>query len=174
MPGLHVARKLPSPEGTIGELQAILADIVKSVESSTFEPTNNEFTGKITAVIAEINELHDVLMNRLQDTKVDTANSKNTMDDKQRELQDAIYEKRHILEEIQKCRQLRTVFQHLELLPLDTFFATAPAHYAGRDQTEHAQMINRLLFEKEERARQVTRKKSTFMRKATRSHPIFL
>ncbi|ORX46796.1 hypothetical protein DM01DRAFT_1339446 [Hesseltinella vesiculosa] len=73
------------------------------------------------------------------------------MDEKYVGLQNTMYEKRHILEEILKCQQLRSVYQHVELLPLESFEASAPDRYRQGNDNPHTLMIHRLLFEKDER-----------------------
>lgn len=43
----------------------------------------------------------------MRDSKQSTSDAKDHMDKKQVELQDVMYEKRHILEEIVQCREFR-------------------------------------------------------------------
>ncbi|CAO3637730.1 unnamed protein product [Cunninghamella echinulata] len=74
------------------------------------------------------------------------------MDEKYVGLQNVMYEKRHIVEEIVKCCEFRSVYQNVDLIPLDEFLNRAPEHYLQDKDNSHTLMVNQLKFEHEERA----------------------
>jgi THO complex subunit 5 len=57
--------------------------------------------------IDKIKDLHSQAYGSTRDSKQQTAEAKDDMDDKQVGLQNVMYEKRHIVEEIVKCREFR-------------------------------------------------------------------
>ncbi|CAO3686021.1 unnamed protein product [Umbelopsis vinacea] len=67
-------------------------------------------------------------------------------------LQNIAYEKRHLEEEIVKCRQFRSIYQDIELISEEDFLATASPELT-QETDPHARMINRLKFEHQERLR---------------------
>ncbi|OAD03031.1 hypothetical protein MUCCIDRAFT_156037 [Mucor lusitanicus CBS 277.49] len=69
------------------------------------------------------------------------------MNGKQVDLHDVMYEKRHILEEIVQCRKFRSVYQDVELIPLDEFKAKAGPEYLENSDNPHQLFINRLKYE---------------------------
>ncbi|GAN02273.1 fms interacting protein [Mucor ambiguus] len=76
-----------------------------------------------------------------------TAEAKEHMNEKQVDLHDVMYEKRHILEEIVQCRKFRSVYQDVELIPLDEFMAKAGPEYLENSDNPHQLFINRLKYE---------------------------
>ncbi|ORY92336.1 Fms-interacting protein-domain-containing protein [Syncephalastrum racemosum] len=91
--------------------------------------------------------------NKTRENKKLTKEAKAVMDAKQLGLQNVMYEKRHLLEEIKKCRDFRSVYQDVELVSLDVFTQIAPEEYRQNMDDPHALMINRLKFELEQRRR---------------------
>ncbi|CAO3629081.1 unnamed protein product [Mucor fragilis] len=81
------------------------------------------------------------------ESKQATAEAKEHMNEKQVDLHDVMYEKRHILEEIVQCRKFRSVYQDVELIPLDEFKAKAGPEYLENSDNPHQLFINRLKYE---------------------------
>ncbi|CAO3592009.1 unnamed protein product [Absidia cylindrospora] len=101
--------------------------------------------------IDRIKNLHSQAYGSTRDSKQSTTDAKDGMDQKQVGLQNVMYEKRHIVEEIVKCREFRSVYQHVDLVPLDDFLARASDQYLQDKENQHTLMINRLRFEQDER-----------------------
>ncbi|KAM3586150.1 hypothetical protein VKS41_002678 [Umbelopsis sp. WA50703] len=74
------------------------------------------------------------------------------MDQRHLGLQNIAYEKRHLEEEIVKCRQFRSIYQDIALISEEEFVNTALSEFT-QDTDPHMRMINRLKFEHQERLR---------------------
>lgn len=83
----------------------------------------------------------------MNESKQSTADAKVDMNEKRVELQDVMYERKHILEEIVKCRGFRSVYQDVELIPLEEFQQKAGQEYLENMDNPHLLMINRLKYE---------------------------
>ncbi|KAI8646387.1 Fms-interacting protein-domain-containing protein [Parasitella parasitica] len=81
------------------------------------------------------------------ESKQTTAEAKEHMNEKQVDLHDVMYEKRHILEEIVQCRKFRSVYQDVELIPLEEFQSKAGPEYLENSDNPHQLFINRLKYE---------------------------
>ncbi|KAI8879358.1 hypothetical protein K501DRAFT_23221 [Backusella circina FSU 941] len=82
-----------------------------------------------------------------RDSKQATAEAKENLKEKEVELQDVMYEKTHILEKCVQCREFRSIYQDVELIPLDEFQAKAGLEYLEDSNNPHQLMINRLKYE---------------------------
>ncbi|KAI8390876.1 Fms-interacting protein-domain-containing protein [Radiomyces spectabilis] len=135
------------------ELRAVLADYMKRrIEGTLTEDFRSSVEAEAMGDVADkIKDMHAYAFGRMRDSKQQTAEAKAAMDEAQLGLQNVLYEKRHILEEIVKCRDFRSVYQDIELVSLDDFRARAPAEYLDQQDNPHALMINRLKFEQDER-----------------------
>ncbi|KAH9966121.1 Fms-interacting protein-domain-containing protein [Russula dissimulans] len=84
-----------------------------------------------------------------------TADARHDMDQTHLRLQNLLYEKRHLEREIEKCRQFASVYQDIQLYPLEQFVELSPpdAHSEDVLSDGHQLMLNRLGFELVERQR---------------------
>ncbi|KAG0169707.1 hypothetical protein DFQ30_003300 [Apophysomyces sp. BC1015] len=98
-------------------------------------------------------DLHARAFRNTRDSKQRTSDAKSGMDERQVGLQNVMYEERHLLDEIVRCRDFRSVFQDIDLVPYDEFCLRAPQEYLLNKENPHTLMINRLKFEYEERSR---------------------
>ncbi|KAF7721496.1 hypothetical protein EC973_004545 [Apophysomyces ossiformis] len=98
-------------------------------------------------------DLHARAFRDTRDSKQRTADAKAAMDERQVGLQNVMYEERHLLDEIVRCRDFRSVYQDIDLVPYDEFCTRAPQEYLVDKENPHTLMINRLKFEYEERSR---------------------
>ncbi|KAI7900454.1 Fms-interacting protein-domain-containing protein [Cokeromyces recurvatus] len=96
---------------------------------------------------AKLKDIQVNAYNAVSDSKQATVEAKNYMNEKQAELHDVMFEKRHILEEIVKCREFRSVYQDVELIPLDEFNEKAGPEYLENSDNPHQLFINRLKYE---------------------------
>ncbi|KAI8085125.1 Fms-interacting protein-domain-containing protein [Halteromyces radiatus] len=135
------------------ELQKLMAEHLQMKMEGTLADNVLESPQGQTLLVAidRMKDLHCQAYESTRDTKQQTADAKDAMDDKQVGLQNVMYEKRHIVEEIVKCREFRSVYQHVDLISLDDFLAKAPEHYLEDKDNHHTLMINRLRFEQDER-----------------------
>lgn len=95
----------------------------------------------------EISDLHSRAYAVMNESKQLTADAKVDMNEKRVELQDVMYERKHILEEIVRCRGFRSVYQDVELIPLEEFQQRAGPEYLENMDNPHQLMINRLKYE---------------------------
>ncbi|KAI8341818.1 Fms-interacting protein-domain-containing protein [Chlamydoabsidia padenii] len=135
------------------ELQTLMAEHLRMKMEGTLDDDilESEQGQTLLDAIDKIKDLHSQAYGSTRDSKQQTAEAKDNMDDKQVGLQNVMYEKRHIVEEIVKCREFRSVYQHVDLISLDDFLARAPEHYLQDKENQHTLMINRLRFEQDER-----------------------
>ncbi|KAG2237404.1 hypothetical protein INT48_009532 [Thamnidium elegans] len=92
-------------------------------------------------------DLHTVAYASTKDSRQSTHDAKTNMNEKRLELQDVMYERKHILEEIVQCRDFRSVYEDVELIPLEEFLAKAGPEYLQNSDNPHQLMINRLKYE---------------------------
>ncbi|RUS35304.1 hypothetical protein BC938DRAFT_472862 [Jimgerdemannia flammicorona] len=90
--------------------------------------------------------------NHTRATKQATTDAKLQMDRQQLGLQNFHYERRHLEKEIQKCEEFDSIYQDINLVPVEEFMARAPAELTSI-MDPHQLMINRLNFEMSERLR---------------------
>ncbi|KAG2183005.1 hypothetical protein INT44_005986, partial [Umbelopsis vinacea] len=115
-----------------------------TIDSLQDTRTNTQF--------ALLKELNTTTYNHTREMKNLTAEARQIMDLRHLGLQNIAYEKRHLEEEIVKCRQFRSIYQDIELISEEDFLNTAPPELT-QDSNAHARMINRLKFEHQERLR---------------------
>ncbi|SAM04550.1 hypothetical protein [Absidia glauca] len=135
------------------ELQTLMTEHLRMKMEGTLDDDilESEQGQTLLDAIDKIKDLHSQAYGSTRDSKQQTAEAKDDMDDKQVGLQNVMYEKRHIVEEIVKCREFRSVYQHVDLISLEDFLARAPEHYLQDKENHHTLMINRLRFEQDER-----------------------
>ncbi|KAL0091074.1 Fms-interacting protein-domain-containing protein [Phycomyces blakesleeanus] len=138
------------------ELQAFVVSQLESRIAGTLpeDVLEGEKGMTLLKTIDKIMDLHALAFGSTRVSKHLTAEAKTAMDARQIGLQNVMYEKRHLLEEIVKCRDFRSVYQDVDLIPLDEFNAVAPPAYRQDNSNQHIEMINRLKFEHEARMRQ--------------------
>jgi THO complex subunit 5 len=61
----------------------------------------------VQQILDRLKDIQSTSYTSTRDSKQSTSDAKDYMDKKQVEMQDVMYEKRHILEEIVKCREFR-------------------------------------------------------------------
>ncbi|KAI7872556.1 Fms-interacting protein-domain-containing protein [Spinellus fusiger] len=134
------------------ELQSFIVDQLKCRITGTLseDVLEGEKGLVLLKTIDKIMDLHTRAFGSTRISKQSTAEAKTAMDERQIGLQNVMYEKRHLLEEIVKCRDFRSVYQNVDLISLEEFDRTAPSHYK-ESYNPHALMINRLKFEHEAR-----------------------
>ncbi|KAG1216793.1 hypothetical protein G6F35_009759 [Rhizopus arrhizus] len=101
----------------------------------------------VQQILDRLKDIQSTSYTSTRDSKQSTSDAKDYMDKKQVEMQDVMYEKRHILEEIVKCREFRSVYQDIELIPLEEFQSKAGPEYLVDFDNQHQLMINRLKYE---------------------------
>jgi len=144
-------------------------------------PTSDEVLDKLRELVSPSHLQHDsaalhiramALMGRLKSlnrasntatrvAKEKTAEARQEMDQSHLNLQNLLYEKRHLEREIEKCRQFASIYQDVPLYSVDDFRLLAPQE-ARTEQVlsdDHQLMLNRLSFELAERQRLDLRKK---------------
>ncbi|KAI9272847.1 Fms-interacting protein-domain-containing protein [Phascolomyces articulosus] len=101
--------------------------------------------------IDDVFDIHTIAFQTVHDSKQETAEAKAAMDEKHVGLQNVMYEKRHLIEEILKCKSFRSVYQDVDLVPLEEFQSNAPTEYLQDQENPHQLMINRLKYEHQAR-----------------------
>ncbi|KAI9487535.1 MAG: Fms-interacting protein-domain-containing protein [Benjaminiella poitrasii] len=130
-------------------LESILVTQFNKKLEGTLEE-DSEFDIDYDLIGENFAKLKDIQVNAysaVSDSKKATNDAKKYMNVKQVELNDVMYEKRHILEEIVKCRGFRSVFQDVELIPLEEFEEKAGPEYHENSDNLHQLFINRLKYE---------------------------
>ncbi|CAO3642125.1 unnamed protein product [Cunninghamella blakesleeana] len=137
----------------IEELQLLMTEHLKMKLEGTLseDVLDSEKGQELLDVIDTIKDLHTQTYSLTRDSKQETAEAKDKMDEEHVGLQNVMYEKRHIVEEIVKCCEFRSVYQNVDLIPLDEFLNRAPEQYLEDKDNLHTLMVNRLKFEHEER-----------------------
>lgn len=148
MSELELQQFLVDVDAAVKELEHILEVQIKKKTEGSLEPqTSRHEYEQLQQTFDKLKDLHTRSYSSTRDSKYATTEAKEKMNEKQVDLQDVIYEKRHILEEIVQCREFRSVYQDVELIPLDEFLSQAGPEYLENSDNPHQLMINRLKYE---------------------------
>ncbi|CDS05653.1 hypothetical protein LRAMOSA08181 [Lichtheimia ramosa] len=147
MPTLQ-QQQLQAIAATAKDAQELLSSYMQLKQTGEPLPDDGQ---ELLDTLDTLYDLHSAMYAATRDSKQETANAKSAMDEKHIGLQNVMYEKRHLLEEIVKCRAFRSLYQDVELVPIEEFHARAPKEYLENQDNPHQLMINRLKFEQMER-----------------------
>jgi len=119
------------------------------------------------ALVARLKALNRAANTATRVCKDKTVAARLEMDQSHLQLQNLLYEKRHLEREIDKCRQFASIYQDVPLYSLEEFKRLAPeeARTEAVLQDEHQLMLNRLSFELVERQRLDQRKRELLQEK---------
>ncbi|KAI8359119.1 Fms-interacting protein-domain-containing protein [Choanephora cucurbitarum] len=139
---------LQNAELATKQLETLLIEQFEKKAQGTLQEDDFELeSDRFSACFDTIKDLHTLGYHILKQSKEATAEAKERMNEKQVGLQGVMYEKRHILEDIVQCRQFRSVYQDIELIPLEEFKAKADPEFLQNLDDPHQLMINRLKYE---------------------------
>ncbi|KAE8234198.1 hypothetical protein CF326_g768 [Tilletia indica] len=143
-----------SIEVLLGQIQVFLtSDEFAKIQDGS--PAQSRFIQDILPQISVLRAEYRVLSDRAREGKNAVAGVRADVDDKLIQLQNLEYEQAKLEEEIQSTRELRSVYQDIDMLSEEEFRQTAPEEL--RTQTvvedEHQLMNNRLGHELSERKR---------------------
>ncbi|KAH8550549.1 Fms-interacting protein-domain-containing protein [Umbelopsis sp. PMI_123] len=133
-------------------LRTIAAELLELKQKSDVSTLDSLQDTRTNTQFALLKELNTTTYNHTREMKNLTAEARQIMDLRHLGLQNIAYEKRHLEEEIVKCRQFRSIYQDIELVSEEEFLNAAPPDLT-QDTNPHARMINRLKFEHQERLR---------------------
>jgi len=107
------------------------------------------------ALVARLKALNRAANTATRVCKDKTAAARLEMDQSHLQLQNLLYEKRHLEREIDKCRQFASIYQDVPLYSLEDFKRLAPEEARTEEvlADEHQLMLNQLSFELAERQR---------------------
>ncbi|KAF8739236.1 hypothetical protein AX14_010400 [Amanita brunnescens Koide BX004] len=119
------------------------------------------------ALVARLKALNRTANTATRVCKDKTAAARLEMDQSHLQLQNLLYEKRHLEREIDKCRQFASIYQDVPLYSIEEFQTLAPEEARTEEvlADEHQLMLNRLSFELVERQRLDQRKKELLQEK---------
>ncbi|KAF8165330.1 Fms-interacting protein-domain-containing protein [Crassisporium funariophilum] len=119
------------------------------------------------ALMGRLKSLHRAANTATRLSKEQTAEARQEMDQSHLNLQNLLYEKRHLEREIEKCRQFASIYQDVPLYTIDNFKRLAPQEARTEEvlTDDHQLMLNRLSFELAERQRLDLRKKELMQQK---------
>ncbi|KAF8351443.1 Fms-interacting protein-domain-containing protein [Amanita rubescens] len=119
------------------------------------------------ALVARLKALNRAANTATRVCKDKTAAARLEMDQSHLQLQNLLYEKRHLEREIDKCRQFASIYQDVPLYSLEEFKRLAPEEARTEEvlADEHQLMLNQLSFELAERQRLDQRKKELLQEK---------
>ncbi|KAH9482677.1 THO complex subunit 5-like protein [Psilocybe cubensis] len=119
------------------------------------------------ALIGRLKSLYRAANTATRCRKEETAEARQEMDQSHLNLQNLLYEKRHLEREIEKCRQFASIYQDIPLYTLEEYNLLAPEQSRTEEilADEHQLMLNRLTFELAERQRLDLKKKELMQQK---------
>jgi len=123
------------------------------VSPSHFQHDSAALHIRAMALMGRLKSLHRASNTATRLAKEKTADARQEMDQSHLNLQNLLYEKRHLEREIEKCRQFASIYQDVPLHSVDEFKCLAPQE-ARTEQVlsdDHQLMLNRLSFELAER-----------------------
>ncbi|KAI8351542.1 Fms-interacting protein-domain-containing protein [Blakeslea trispora] len=138
---------LQNAELATKQLETLLIEQYEKKLQGTLEEDYEVASERFSACFDTIKDLHTMGYHILKQSKEATTEAKERMNEKQVGLQGVMYEKRHILEDIVQCRQFRSVYQDVELIPLEEFKSKADPTFLQDLDDPHQLMINRLKYE---------------------------
>lgn len=153
----------PDPSEVLDKLRELVSPAFLQHDTSVVHIRAMALAGRLKSLYRQAN-----VATRIH--KEQTAAARQEMDQSHLQLQNLLYEKRHLEREIEKCRQFawvpffvslgllvilkhsRSIYQDVPLYTLDEFVQLAPPE-ARTEGDEHQLMLNRLSFELVERQR---------------------
>ncbi|PFH52740.1 hypothetical protein AMATHDRAFT_1791 [Amanita thiersii Skay4041] len=150
----------PNPDAVIEKLRELVSKNYVQEDTSAMHIRAMALIGQLKSLNRAAN-----LATRIQ--KDATAAARHEMDQSHLELQNLLYEKRHLEREIEKCRQFASIYQDVPLYTLEQFKSLAPEEARTDDvlSDEHQLMLNRLSFELAERQRLDQKRKELIQQK---------
>ncbi|KAA1115471.1 hypothetical protein PGT21_036784 [Puccinia graminis f. sp. tritici] len=145
--------------------------------SSTINPPEESFVDELEAdenlvllaapLFARLKSINRSSSSMVSSFKSQTQLIRNQVDQIHLDLQNLIYERRHLEKEIKKCQEFESEYQNISIHSLEEYFARNPED--KRDGPEeidgHELMIKRLKFELSERKRFEAEKKELLQKK---------
>ncbi|KXN89575.1 hypothetical protein AN958_05442 [Leucoagaricus sp. SymC.cos] len=150
----------PSPDEVINGLRGLIDKELQIYDAAALSIRAMALIGRLRALNRDAN-------NATRRHKDVTAEARHDMDQSHLQLQNLLYEKRHLEREIEKCRQFASVYQDVPLYTLEEFIQLAPEENRTEQilADEHQLMLNRLHFELAERQRLDQRRKELLQQK---------
>ncbi|PPQ98530.1 hypothetical protein CVT24_004021 [Panaeolus cyanescens] len=144
----------PSPEEILEKLRDL-------VNPKYLQQDNAALQFRAMALMTRLKALQRAANTATRLRKEETAEARQEMDQSHLNLQNLLYEKRHLEREIEKCRQFASIYQDIPLYTVEEFQQLAPEEQRTEQvlADEHQLMLNRLAFELAERQRLDARKK---------------
>ncbi|RKP08233.1 THO complex, subunit 5, partial [Thamnocephalis sphaerospora] len=105
------------------------------------------------SVIAKLKRLNRTSYFFGRDSKVAASSSRARLEKQHLDLQNLLYERTNLQEEIRKCHKREYSYTSVDMYTLEEFKQRAPAEMHGDGIDAHTLMLNRLKFELQERKR---------------------
>jgi len=139
----------------------VLDKLRELVSPSHFQHDSAALHIRAMALLGRLKSLHRASNTATRLAKEKTAEARQEMDQSHLNLQNLLYEKRHLEREIEKCRQFASIYQDVPLYSVDEFKRLAPEEARTEPvlSDDHQLMLNRLSFELAERQRLDLKKK---------------
>ncbi|KAF8639855.1 hypothetical protein AX17_001110 [Amanita inopinata Kibby_2008] len=150
----------PDPDDVIEKLRELVSKKYTQEDTAAMHVRAMALTGRLKS-------LNRVANSATRVRKDATAAARHEMDQSHLQLQNLLYEKRHLEREIDKCRQFASIYQDVPLYAIDEFKRLAPEEARTEDvlSDKHQLMLNRLSFELAERQRLDQKKKELMQQK---------
>ncbi|KAM6495871.1 Fms-interacting domain containing protein [Amanita muscaria] len=151
----------------LSDAEDVLQKLRELVSTDYSQQDTTSMHVRASVLVGRLKSLNRVANSATRVYKDETAAARQEMDQSHLELQNLLYEKRHLEREIEKCRQFASIYQDVPLYPLEEFETLAPVEARTEDvlADEHQLMLNRLSFELAERQRMDQKKKQLMQEK---------
>ncbi|KAF9568885.1 hypothetical protein CPC08DRAFT_739343 [Agrocybe pediades] len=138
----------PSPDDVLDKLRDLSSPAFLQQDTAAMHI-------RAMALVGRLKTLNRAAHNATRLKKEETAAARQEMDQSDLNLQNLLYEKRHLEREIEKCRQFASIYQDIPLYTMQEFMQLAPEESRTDEilADDHQLMINRLNFELAERQR---------------------
>ncbi|KIP10614.1 hypothetical protein PHLGIDRAFT_18275 [Phlebiopsis gigantea 11061_1 CR5-6] len=133
-----------SPDAVVDSLKDLVSSAYLNHDASSVQI-------RAGALFARLKALNRAANAAARTHKQATAETRHDMDQTHLELQNLLYERRHLQREIVKCKQYASIYQEVPIYTLEEFVERAPEEM--RTDDEHTLMANRINFELIERQR---------------------
>ncbi|KAI0175662.1 Fms-interacting protein-domain-containing protein [Hypoxylon sp. FL1284] len=126
----------------------IAANDPRDNPSSEAQQETSKQQKRLITNLAQLRGLHRAAHFRARDTKAQTSEARQEVDQLHLQLQNLYYEQRHLQGEIKACESYDHTYQQLPLIAVEEFLSLKPEH---ADDDENTLMIARIEHERSER-----------------------
>ncbi|XP_002964386.2 THO complex subunit 5A [Selaginella moellendorffii] len=137
-----------------GDVEDALARMLHAKKAGTARVELPELTTAASILLLNLRQINRVILQEEDRVKVETEAAKSPLDRTTLQLHNLLYEKNHYLKAIKTCKDFKSKYPDIELVPEEEFFRDAPEELQSDPAIKndpHKLMLQRLNFEMHQR-----------------------